>query len=176
MNYHLVYETLEYNRSLGVSRVMLNRFNVGGQGIVFRSELELSKSELNEAFAEASKAGKDFGLTLSSNVCTPLCIVEPKDFPNIIFTFCSSDVKKRPLTLDMNGNLRFCNHSPVVLGNIFSNSFEEMLSSDEAQLWSRIKPDYCSECELYARCMAGCRAASQQLGLGINVPDPLLIS
>jgi radical SAM protein with 4Fe4S-binding SPASM domain len=174
LNYRMVYETLKYLRSLGVSRVMLNRFNVGGQGIAYRSDLELSKSELNTAFAEASRAGKDCGIKLSSNVCTPLCIVNPKDYPNISFAFCSSDAAKRPLTLDMKGNLRFCNHSPVVLGNIFSHSLTDMLSSDEAQLWSKLIPDYCSDCDLYSRCMAGCRAASQQLGLGVNAPDPLL--
>ena len=97
---------------------MLNRFNVGGQGIVFRSELELSKSELNEAFAEASKAGKDFGLTLSSNVCTPLCIVEPKDFPNIIFTFCSSDVKT-PFDFGYEGELKILQSLAGSFGKYF---------------------------------------------------------
>ncbi len=174
-NYKTIGKTLEFIKSLGIRNIMLNRFNIGGKGIIERENLQITNEELNFAFKEASIIGKNLNLSLTSNVCTPLCVVEPKEYPNIRFSTCSPDVKKRPLTIDINGDLRFCNHSPTVLGNIFNNNLEKMLNSEKALLWSEIVPDYCSDCELYSNCMAGCRAASEQLNLSLNNPDPILL-
>lgn len=174
-NYSEIDKTLEFIKSLGIKRVMLNRFNIGGTGISEKENLELSKSEINTAFRLASNAGKELSLSLSSNVCTPLCIVNPSDYRNIFFTTCSSDVSKRPLTVDIDGNLRFCNHSPTVLGNIFKDKLSEMFESEKAKIWSEVVPDFCSSCDLYFSCAAGCRAAAEQLNLGLNSPDPLVL-
>lgn len=174
-NYAEIGETLEFIKNLGIKRVMLNRFNIGGTGISEKHNLELSKNEINEAFKTASQAGKDLSISLSSNVCTPLCIVNPSDYKNIFFTTCSSDVSKRPLTIDIEGNLRFCNHSPTVLGNIFKDKLTDMFESEKAKMWSDKVPDYCATCDLYLTCAAGCRAAAEQLNLGLNSPDPVVL-
>lgn len=175
-NFDHIDKTLEFIKGLDIQHVMLNRFNIGGTGINENDNLKLSKEELNTAFQKASTKGGELNLSMSSNVCTPLCLVEPKHYPNIRFSTCSPEVSKRPLTLDIFGDLRFCNHSPTVLGNIFNDDLESMLHSEKAKLWTNTIPDFCSDCELYARCMAGCRAASEQLNLSLNSPDPVLLS
>jgi len=173
-NYRLVADTLQFLKHEGVERVMLNRFNIGGQGISEKENLWLSHNEMKQAYKMASETGKNLGLSLSSNVCTPMCVLNPADYPGIAFAFCSPDVRRRPLTLDISGNLRFCNHSPTLLGNIFKDDLGKMLHSEKAQAWSLIKPDFCSDCQLYARCMGGCRAASEQLKLPLNAVDPVV--
>jgi radical SAM protein with 4Fe4S-binding SPASM domain len=130
--------------------------------------------EIKLAYKSASETGKELGLNLSSNVCTPICVLNPADYPEIAFAFCSPDVTRRPLTLDILGNLRFCNHSPAVLGNIYKDDLNQMLSSEKAQAWNHEKPQFCSNCELYSRCMGGCRAASDQLDLSLNAVDPVV--
>jgi len=176
INYNHIDKTLEFINSLGIRRIMLNRFNIGGAGIVHQQELTLTHEELNLAYQKASITGKTLGLSLSSNVCTPLCVVNPQHFPNIRFSTCSPNVEKRPLTLDILGNLRFCNHSPTILGNIYTDNLEKMLHSEKAQLWNTVVPEYCTNCELYSKCMAGCRAASEQLQLSLNHVDPLVLN
>lgn len=175
-NFDFLDKTLDFIASLGIKRVMLNRFNIGGNGILQKDNLQITKEQVNTAFGLASRAGKKLGISMSSNVCTPLCVVNPADYPNIVFTTCSPEVTKRPLTLDINGNLRFCNHSPTVLGNIFKHKLSKMLTSEKAQLWKNTKPDYCADCQLYSKCMAGCRAASEQLKLSLSSPDPILLT
>lgn len=174
-NYKDIDKTLEFINDLGIQRIMLNRFNIGGQGIIEKDKIHISKAALNEAFRKASTTGKKLNLRLTSNVCTPLCVVDPRDFPNIRFSTCSPDVKRRPLTIDIWGDLRFCNHSPTVLGNIFHDNLEQMLSSEKALLWSKTVPEFCSSCDLYSNCMAGCRAASEQLNQSLNSPDPIVL-
>jgi len=173
-NYHLIKETLLFIKSLGINRIMLNRFNIGGQGIAEKDNLWLSHKGINESYKIAAETGRENGLVLSSNVCTPICVLNPTDFQGIGFTSCSADVTKRPLTLDIHGDLRFCNHSPTVLGNIFNDKLEDMLNSKEAQLWNDVTPDFCTDCNLYERCMGGCRAASEQLKLSLSAVDPIV--
>ena len=81
---------------------------------------------------------------------------------------------ERPYTLDTGGNLRFCNHSPVVMGNIFDDSIDSILASTYLEDWRCTVPGYCSECDLYTKCYGGCRAAAEQLGLSLYHPDPIL--
>lgn len=173
-NYRYISETLHFLKELGVNRIMLNRFNLGGKGILEKDNLLISQKALEESYSIASDVGIRYNLKLSSNVCTPLCVLNPDNFPGIRFSICSPDVKRRPLTIDIFGNLRFCNHSPAILGNIFTHDLNTMLSSQKAQLWNNTIPEFCSDCNLYSKCMAGCRAASEQMNISLNSPDPII--
>ncbi|OQY05309.1 MAG: hypothetical protein B6I20_01435 [Bacteroidetes bacterium 4572_117] len=173
-NYKQIAETLVFLKNMGVFRIMLNRFNIGGQGIIEKNNLIISQQELAKTYKIASQTGREHKLALSSNVCTPLCVLNPDDFKNILFSTCSSDIKRRPLTIDIHGDLRFCNHSPTILGNIYKDKISDMLNSEKAQLWDNIIPDFCTGCNLYTKCKAGCRAASEQMKLSLNIPDPII--
>ncbi len=173
-NYHQVKETLLFIKDQGINRIMLNRFNIGGAGILEKENLWLSHDELKATYRIASETGRKHKLNLSSNVCTPVCVLNPAEYPGIAFSHCSPEVTRRPLTLDIIGNLRFCNHSPTILGNIFKDKLSDMLHSEKAELWSKVTPDFCGSCHLYSKCMGGCRAASEQLNLSLNAVDPVV--
>ncbi|MFH2096034.1 MAG: radical SAM protein, partial [Bacteroidota bacterium] len=134
-NYSVIRETLEFISSLGIKRIMLNRYNIGGNGIAQPENVVLSKAQLNEAFSVANIAVKELKLRLTSNVCTPLCLLDPADHKNIGFTSCSSNIYNKPLTLDIDGNMRICNHSPVVIGNIYEEPLEKILASPYLKQW-----------------------------------------
>jgi radical SAM protein with 4Fe4S-binding SPASM domain len=173
MNCDEIEETLTFLNNLGLDEIMFNRFNIGGEGIK-RKDLSLCKDEMEKAFGIANKIADKFKIRITSNVCTPHCYLNPKSFPNISFVNCSQDLTHRPITLNINGDVRLCNHSPIIAGNIFKNSINEILESDYSKSWSLIKPDYCCDCHLYEECLGGCRAASEQMGLTLNHVDPIL--
>ena len=168
------YKTVEYINSLGIKKIMLNRYNIGGEGVKNAQEILPTKNQLQNAYAEISQTAKKHNLTIMSSVCTPICILNPKDYMGITFSSCSFDIKKRPVTVDYLGNVRFCNHSPEILGNIFSNTADEIYHNPLLKNWENIIPEYCKNCNDYSRCKAGCRAASQQCGLTLNHPDPII--
>jgi len=174
VNYKDIKDTLLFIKELGINRVMLNRFNIGGNGIAEEVNLAISHDELRKAYKIANEIAKSDGMTLTSNVCTPMCIVDPKDYPNIRMSSCAANVINMPLTLDIDGNLRLCNHSPVVVGNIFKDKIEDLLHSDYAKSWKEIVPEYCKNCNKYPKCLGGCRAASEQLGLPLSEVDPIV--
>jgi radical SAM protein with 4Fe4S-binding SPASM domain len=167
-------ETLLKLKEMNVASVMLNRFNIGGAGIQWAEDLMPSLNDLRDAFALTDKVITENKIPLTSNVCTPMCVLNPKDYPHIGFGHCSSDPKLKPITLDHWGNIRLCNHSPVYAGNIIENSFEEIFNNDYVKSWDEKEPEFCSGCELYPACFAGCRAAAEQMGMTIRGEDPVL--
>ncbi len=172
-NFNTIADTLICLNNMSFKRIMLNRYNIGGININSPSNVLPSKEELNYAFKQADEAGKKLNLDLSSNVCTPHCIVNPSDYKNIRFTNCSPDINKRPLTISAVGDLRFCNHSPIVLGNIFADTIENILAKGQQSNDCLTIPSFCNDCQLYDRCLGGCRAAAQQAGKTFHDVDPV---
>jgi len=166
--------TLEFIRELGVTTVMLARFNIGGRGMDNIPLLVPSLEELRGAFATAESYAQTTELRISSNVCVPHCLINPRHYPHIPIGSCGADVTRRPITVDFDGNMRICNHSPVVIGNLFTQSIDSMLSSEYVKGWDSIRPRYCDDCAHWAVCRGGCRAASEQMGMGLENEDPII--
>ena len=173
-NWDQVAGVLRLCRDLGVGHVMINRFNIGGAGIREARRLLPAPDRLREAYATASRLGVRLGLTLSSNVGTPQCLIDPDHYPGVHFTGCSVDPLRRPLTLAPDGDLRSCNHSPVVVGNIFTTAMAEILRNARDRCSQQVVPDICAACHRYALCLGGCRAAAEQVGLPVHAADPVL--
>jgi len=166
--------TLDCIAALGIKRIMLNRYNIGGRHTADPKAVSATHAQLREAFRTANEKAAEHALTITSNVCTPICLLDPADYPHLGFGNCSPDPLRKPITLDISGNIRLCNHSPVVAGNIFREPLEEILYSPYARSWSETVPEYCASCKVWERCLGGCRAASEQCGLGLDSPDPVI--
>lgn len=164
-------------RDCGVKTVMLNRFNLGGNGMRHAAELVPDREMLREAFgaAEAFAAGNP-AMRFVSGVCTPLCFLDTAPYPHIRFSRCSNGLDGRPITVSYTGEVRFCNHSPFVMGSIYERPLAEILSDPEMAARYAAIPQECASCMLLERCGGGCRAASEQVYGTFARPDPILAS
>ena len=170
-----VSETLGLIRDCGIKTVMVNRFNIGGNGIRNVQELVPDRKTLRDAFAAVEAfAAANPHMRFVSGVCTPLCYLDTAPFPHIRFTRCSTDLSGRPVTVNYNGDVRFCNHSPRVLGNIYSRPIGDILADPEINGWYTGVPEECGKCSLLQRCGGGCRAASEQVHGTFSALDPIL--
>ena len=170
-----VAETLKLIRECGIRTVMVNRFNIGGNGIRNARELVPDRKTLQDAFAAVEAlAAANPDMSFVSGVCTPLCYLDTAPYPHIRFTRCSTDLTGRPVTVSYNGDVRFCNHSPRVLGNIFSRPIGDILNDPELNAFYSGIPDECGKCALLKRCGGGCRAASEQVHGTFSAMDPIL--
>jgi radical SAM protein with 4Fe4S-binding SPASM domain len=169
-----VADTLDFIASLGVKRIMVNRYNIGGRGVAEPRAVSATREELRQAYAAIDGKAVEKGLKITSNVCTPHCVLNPVDYPHIGFGNCSPDPLRRPVTLDMDGGVRLCNHSPVVAGNIFEAPLEQILYSPYSRSWGEIVPSCCADCARWSQCLGGCRAASEQCGSELSCPDPIV--
>lgn len=176
LNVHTLEDTLALYHSTGVKTVMVNRFNPGGNGLRHLDELCLSHEGLRTAFrivSDFALAHRDMNFV--SGVCTPMCIADPGDYPGIAFSSCSTDLASRPLTINYKGDVRFCNHSPFIMGNIYDRPLRDIL--EDSSMVSRYStiPAGCSSCEKFSRCKGGCRAASEQYFGSFDAADPILV-
>lgn len=168
-------ETLEMIHRMGVKGVMVNRFNLGGLGLRHRDELVLDRPALEKAFADVERfAASHRDMHFVSGVCTPMCVLDSRKYPHVTFTYCSTDFNLRPITVDYSGNVRFCNHSPKVLGNIFKGNITSILESREAAEYFGGIPAKCEGCPHLKPCNGGCRAASEQVYGTFSEADPVL--
>ena len=170
-----VKETLGLIKGCNVHTVMVNRFNIGGNGIRNIKELVPGRESLKAAFAGIETfAAANTAMRFVSGVCTPLCLMDTAPYPHIRFTKCSTDLTGRPVTVNYNGDVRFCNHSPRVLGNIYDRPIGDILADPEiSRLYSPL-PEECGKCILLQRCGGGCRAASEQVYGTFAAMDPIL--
>lgn len=173
-NVNKIAETLDYIASLGCSRIMLNRYNIGGKGCENPLIVSATADELRNAFSIANEKVKELNLKITANVCTPICLLNPSDYPLIGFGHCSFNVLERPITLDINGNVRLCNHSPIVAGNIFETDLSKILYSDYTTEWETSIPEFCKPCSQWSTCKGGCRAATEQCTGRLDIEDPII--
>lgn len=174
MNIDRIEPTLRLYAELGARRAMVNRFNIGGLGIRNAERLVMSPAELREAFHRVDKVAGELGLNIHNGVCTPICLLAPRDYHNITFSHCTTDLKSRPLTINYRGDVRFCNHSPRVLGNIHQEPLAKIIERSTNDGYFDSRPAQCSACQLWERCRGGCRAASEQVYGRFDMADPIL--
>lgn len=174
LNHLVVADAMRALIDLGAEWILLNRFNVGGRGVGERAALAPGRAELEAAFRAANEVAAVSGVKVASGVCTPMCVLDPRRYPAISWSFCSPEPRRRPLTLTAEGDLRFCNHSPVVAGNVLRQPLAEILACDRFREWAEAVPALCAGCDRFDRCRGGCRAASEQLGRSLASADPIL--
>ena len=174
LNVHSIEQTLEMYAAMGAKHLMLNRFNIGGLGRKYAEELVLSHSELRDAFRRADTKLGELGMRAHNGVCSPMCLLNPKDYPNITFSHCTTDLRTRPLTVNYRGDVRFCNHSPRILGNIHTEHLSDIIERTASESYYDNIPATCTACELWERCRGGCRAASEQLYGTFDRVDPIM--
>lgn len=174
LNIDRIEPTLELYKELGASYIMCNRFNIGGLGKHHAEELNLSHAELREAFGRVDDKAGELGMRVHSGVCTPMCLLDPTKYRNIMFSHCSTNIAERPLTINYRGDVRFCNHSPRVLGNIYDESLADIVARASNDSYFASVPDRCAGCKLWERCRGGCRAASEQIYGSFAMIDPVM--
>ena len=167
-------KTLDFIHNLGIKRIMVNRYNIGGNGCNDINSILPDIKNLRMAYARCQEFAMKYNLTLYSLVCSPHCVLNPDDYPNIYFSNCGCGELKRRYTLSRDGNIRYCNHSPEIIGNIYQNTMKEIIQSDKLKKWNEIEPNFCQKCSQKEICQYGCRAASQQMGYSLEKEDPIV--
>jgi radical SAM protein with 4Fe4S-binding SPASM domain len=154
-------ETLELAFALSADGVMFNRFNPGGRGFQNLQELQASPEELQEALRVAESFGREYELPISASIAMPPCLFQLQEFSHVTFGFCGAGTERAYYTMDPVGNIRPCNHTSTILGNIREKTVQDMIDSGTMQNFMAACPDFCSGCGLKNVCLGGCKAAGE---------------
>ncbi|GAB4534990.1 MAG: hypothetical protein Kow0063_18720 [Anaerolineae bacterium] len=151
-------EIVSLARSLGAGRVAFNRYL--GRPL---PGLALSDDQLKQA-TRTIDAMRGAGQSVAFGVGIPQCFTPSSS------TGCLAGVAY--CAVDPWGNLRPCNHSDLVAGNLLRRTLEEAWTSPVMERFREAIPDACHTCAAFPTCHAGCRALAMELNLA---GDPLMV-
>ena len=173
-NYYELFRTIALGLLNGASSVLLNRFLPGGRGLQYQDALSLNREQLRgmlDIAEEVLEYGKRYG-----HVGTefPKCLIKDIEKYQRINVGTRCAAVKYFFVIDPAGQIRTCNHSPRIVGNVFD---EDMIHDKE--YWtlfaeSLYKPAYCSNCMDKKSCDCGCREVAHILKGSPKEIDPCL--
>ena len=173
-NLHTWKRTAELAIALGADGIMFNRFNPGGQGRANVEALQAAPAELSAALDEAQAITEQYKLPISCSIAMPPCLFDHDRWPGLGFGFCAAGTERAYYTLDPVGNVRPCNHSTLILGNIGEVDFADMVESADMQDFKTARPTICSGCSVEETCLGGCKAAAEVCCGSTREADPFL--
>ena len=136
------------SRDLGASHAVFNR-------LVGEAPCAPSPDQLRHAIRQVERLRSE-GWPVELSVCIPQCFTpNPSDGCLAGLAFW---------TVDPWGNVRPCNHAPLLCGNLLEQEVAEIVDSPALAHWHDLIPSECTRCAIYSRCHGGCRAQAMLLG------------
>lgn len=162
INYKDIYKIGEKAKQLGMKRMYINRFELGGLGsksFDLLPTIQQFKYAINEIIRVKEKL--DFDVIFGTAI--PFCLlvdILPEDKLHLFWElspYCGAGIWH--VTIDPNGNIKLCNQAPYYIGNILSN--------DLNTLWTKSKIiknfrslrwllPICKKCPAKNICRGGC--------------------
>jgi radical SAM protein with 4Fe4S-binding SPASM domain len=170
-----LHETIRLAFAFGARGIMLNRFNPGGRGREHLEELLPTVEQVRTALQVAEAAVVEFGLPVSCSIPIQPCLVELSRFPHLGFGFCAAGSERAYYALDPLGNLRPCNHTDTILGNLFEESFASLIAPERMSAFTCAIPGFCADCARRLECQGGCKASAQVCYGSLTEKEPFLL-
>jgi len=156
---------------------MYNRVNLSAYDLLLADRLLPTPHMIRENLTTLDEIGGKYRFSIAVSVVIEPCVVDTRPFRNIHFGWRPLAGENAYFTIDPSGDLRICNHSPVVLGNIRRGGFTEIYRNHPyVQVFRDLWPAECDECdpELRTMCKGGCKAAAEQCYGTLSRLDPFV--
>ena len=170
-------KTAELAIALGADALMYNRINLAEHNYHLASQLLPSAEVIGENLDTLEEFGEKYKLPVSVSVVIEPCVLDTTKYKHIHFGWCPLGGEDSYFTIDPSGNLRVCNHSPKILGNLCQRSFRSIyFGHPDLRLFRDTLPEECVACrpEWKALCRGGCKAAAEQCYGSLQRVDPFV--
>ena len=176
LNHADLQKTLELAVALGAEGVLYNRMNVSAHNYSHLQELLPSLDMIRENLDILDDFAGLYHFPISSSIPIPPCLIDTSKYKNLQFGLCPLGGKNSYFTVDPLGNLRVCNHSSVVLGNLLEDSFWDLYQRSYVDQFKTVMPESCLECaaEVRQSCQGGCKAAAEECFGSFKDEEPFL--
>jgi pyrroloquinoline quinone biosynthesis protein E len=169
-----VEKTAELAITLDSDAIMFNRVNLGGRS-TGRYDLYPRRGDLLKALEALNDLSRTYGVFVHCGVPIPYCVADPKKFRRISFGRCPADIHLSYLTVESDGTLRTCNHTPLKIINLMEDGFDSLFSTAVWKDFTGKFPEMCLRCRYLKKCRASCRAAGYLHFGEWGKPDPFVL-
>jgi pyrroloquinoline quinone biosynthesis protein E len=178
LNFMDLYKTVELAIALGAKGLMYNRMNLGAHNIYHAGELLPTPAMLRENLDTLEELGNKYRIPIAALVVLEPCIIPWKEYKHIYTGWCPLAGENSYFTIDPAGNIRICNHSPTILGNIMRDRFTDIYYNHPyINSFRNTWPEECKSCDHQLKdvCCGGCKAAAEQCYGTLTKVDPFVV-
>lgn len=177
LNYMDVGKTTELAIALGANGLMYNRINLGAHNIRYVDRLLPTPDMIRQNLDTLEELSSKYKLPVAVSVVIEPCVIDVRRYKQIHFGWCPRGGEGSYFTVDPTGNVRVCNHSGVILGNLKRDCFTEIYYNHPyVRSFRDTWPTECQGCEpeLKSMCCGGCKAAAEQCCGTLAKVDPFV--
>jgi radical SAM protein with 4Fe4S-binding SPASM domain len=160
--------------ALGVRDVVFNRMAPAGDGARNLARLGPTVEMIEQCLETANEASERTSIGVTTAIPVPPCLVSFDRYPRVKFAFCSSASSRPNFVVDFMGNVRSCNLSPHVLGNLATGTWRKAMRSPYLRTFARALPRVCRGCRYESSCRGGCKESARACSGSLEAEEPLL--
>ncbi|MBX2797157.1 MAG: radical SAM protein [Myxococcales bacterium] len=165
---------MELCHVLGVQQLSYNRMSPTGGAIHHIERLMPSVEDIEADLAVADRLGRAWNIAVGTAMPIPPCLVRYERTPWVRFGSCSTGSSSPNLVVDVMGNVRSCNLSTGVLGNLARDDWDTIMASSYPATFVRSVPEMCRGCAFERSCQGGCKESGFATFGDHAHPEPLL--
>lgn len=148
---------MELCAALGIDDLSYNRMSPTGRAIHHIARLLPTIEQIEADLDTAERLGRQWGLRVGTAMPIPPCLVRIERYSWVRFGFCSTGSSSPNLVIDARGNVRSCNLSSGVLGNLVTQSWAEVMANPYPRTFKGTVPEVCRGCAYERSCQGGCK-------------------
>lgn len=156
LNYKEIPKIIDFAFAVSAKNILLNSFTKGGRGIKNYDKLNINKTILIETLEMANEKSIKYNIPIYFPIPIQSCLVNLEKYKNLKFGSCVCG--KYKTLIDSLGNLRICEQSYEILGNLFEFSYTNLMNNEKVEIFlnNNYKPE-CNVCSSFNICGGGCR-------------------
>lgn len=155
-NFDQMYDLIRLAKEMGMESVFVDRYEDGGLGSQSSTQMKPSTEQFRIALGQMTQGRDDFNIPVGWGTAIPFCL-DDRLIPEQMTADCGAGVTFA--AVNPNGNVRTCNQSERVYGNILTEDFETIWSNPELSEFRDLgwieRP--CVGCDVLTECLCGCK-------------------
>jgi radical SAM protein with 4Fe4S-binding SPASM domain len=159
---------------LGVRAIAYNRMSPTGWAIHQLDRLMPLVEQVEHNLDTAERLGPAWKIGVATAMPIPPCLIRLERYRWVKFGFCSVGTHTPNITVDALGNVRSCNLSSNVLGNIVDVDWPAIHAQPYLHTFKQQVPDMCRGCAYEKSCQGGCKESGFATYGDLRAPEPFV--
>lgn len=173
-NAHCFAGVLDLCVALGVQAITYNRMSPTGWAIHQIDTLMPWVDQIEKDLDLAESLGPAYHIQVATAMPIPPCLIRIERYQWVTFGFCSVGTHSPNITIDAVGNVRSCNLSSQILGNVRQQHWHEIYQHDYLHSFKSTLSEECKSCAYANSCQGGCKESSFATYGDLTATDPLI--
>ncbi len=167
-------EVVELCHLLGVKQITYNRMSPTGGAVHHINRLMPEVEHVEHNLNTANTLARRYKIGVATAMPIPPCLIRIERYDWVRFGFCSTGTRSPNLTVDPMGNMRSCNLSSELLGNIVDEGWEKIHARIEKYqtTFKKSVPELCKGCTYERSCQGGCKESAFATFGEVTHPEP----